>query len=369
MSSIAWPDHPSPRPDRNPGANLVVARGKSEEWAHWWRLQALACRHGDPVERLAARQGFVLTRAHARACGLTDAAIRRRVRRGVWWVPRRGVLAVVAIPEPTTGDYSSIKLAERRRLALACTAAARAKPGQTISGNCAAVLYGLALWRDPVEPQLTTAPALRASPVTPSITQGRRAAALVRAATLRPAEIDAWFGAPITTRARTLVDLARHSRRDGLIAADAALHEGLVRSADIDRALVLARGWPGVRRARRVLARASPLAESPLETLTRLRLHDSGLPMPELQVEIDAFGTVYRVDMMWPAQRVVLEADGRLKHTGDELWREKVRQERLARLGYTVLRVMWSDVRDEWPATAARIARALAQTPPAFSSV
>ena len=137
--------------------------------------------------------------------------------------------------------------------------------------------------------------------------------------------------------------------------------------------LVVARGrseeWAcWVRRARRVLALASPLAESPLETLTRLRLHDSGLPMPELQVEVDAFGTVYRVDMMWPAQRVVLEADGRLKYTGDELWREKVRQERLARLGYTVLRVMWSDVRDEWPATAARIARALAQTPPAFPS-
>ncbi len=46
----------------------------------------------------------------------------------------------------------------------------------------------------------------------------------------------------------------------------------------LDDALAAARGWPGVRRARSVLALASPLAESPLESLVRLRLHDAGFP-------------------------------------------------------------------------------------------
>jgi very-short-patch-repair endonuclease len=65
-----------------------------------------------------------------------------------------------------------------------------------------------------------------------------------------------------------------------------------------------------------------------------------------LQVPIDdpADGWWCRVDMLWPEQHVVLEADGKIKYTGAELWREKRRQLRLERLGYRVVRAIWSDV-------------------------
>ena len=56
---------------------------------------------------------------------------------------------------------------------------------------------------------------------------------------------------------------------------------------------------------------AEPRAESPLESVLRLRLHDDGFPPPQLQAEIAGF----EVDMLWPKQRLVLEADGRLKYT------------------------------------------------------
>lgn len=372
MHSMTEPDCPSPRRDQNPGPNRVTAGGRCAEWTGWWRDRASAGRSGDAAERLATGQGFVLSRAQARGCGLTDAAIRRRVRSGTWSVPHRGVLAVAAVPSAPPGDRDRVRLAQRRRLALACTATALANPGQTVSGNCAALLYGLPLRRDPVRPQLTTAPVAQGAAGNPSITQGHRTAGLVRAATLRPAELGTWFGAPVTSPARTLVDLARHSRQDGLIAADAALYEGLVSSADIDRALARACGWPGVRRARQVLALASGLAESPLESLTRLAIHDSGLPMPELQRWVEAFGQWYRVDMIWPEQRLIVEADGRLKYTGeseegDPLWQEKVREEYLGRVGYTVVRVLWSDVVRFWPRTRDRIMRGL--SPSAFPLV
>jgi hypothetical protein len=188
---------------------------------------------------------------------------------------------------------------------------------------------------------------------------------LVRPATLTPVQTGRWFGAAVTSVPRTLVDLARHDRLGGLIAADAALHEGLLRMANVYRALARARGWPGVRQARRTLVLASTLPESPLESWTRLRLHDSGLPEPELQVEIVAAGIVYRVDMLWREQRVILEADGRTKYTGDELCHEKVRQERLTRLGYVVVRVMWTDIARDWSATLERIRDALAAPRPA----
>jgi hypothetical protein len=353
----------------NHASDPAPPEGRIELWSAWWWARAQACRRGDEAERVAAVQGFVLTRRQARECGLTDATIRRRVRRGIWCVPRRGVLGVVAVPDPAPGDYSATRLAERRRLALACAAAALINPGQTVSGGCAAVLHGLPVRHDPSAPQLTTVPVAKSSEVLRSATQGYRAAALVRAARLLPAEVGSWFGVPVTTPARTLVDLARHSRHDALVAADAALHEGLLQAADLDLALGRATGWPGVRRARGVLALASELAESPLESLARLAVHDSGLPMPQLQAELDAFGSVYRVDMIWPEQRVILELDGRLKYSADELWREKLRHEHLVRLGYTVLRATWFDIEHDWPATLARIRHALGLAMPAFPTV
>lgn len=300
----------------------------------------------------------MLTRAQARACGISEAGIRRWLRRGIWWTPRRGVLAVVAVPPPPAGDDAARWLARRRRIALSCAAAALARPGRVVSGNSAAVLQALPVFVDPDRPQLT------AGPVS---TPGTRDALLVRPATLASDEVTEWFGVGVTTRPRTLVDLARHSRRDGLIAADAALHEGLVTRSGIDAALARARGWPGVRRARSVLALASPSAESPLESLTRLALSDWQVPPPQLQALIyePMSGCTYRVDMLWPEQRVILEIDGRVKYTADELWREKRRQERLERLGYRVLRVMWSDLARDWPETLRRILDALGRpTPP-----
>jgi hypothetical protein len=96
-----------------------------------------------------------------------------------------------------------------------------------------------------------------------------------------------------------------------------------------------------------VAALASPLAESPLESLTRLCVLDAGLPPPQLQARIvdPADGWSCRVDMLWRQQRVVLEADGRVKYTDAELWHEKRRQHRLERLGYRVVRAIWADVR------------------------
>lgn len=52
----------------------------------------------------------------------------------------------------------------------------------------------------------------------------------------------------------------------------------------------------------------------------------------------------------------MLEADGRAKYTDDELWREKRRELALTRAGYRVVRVTWSDVVDDWPATCVWLA-------------
>jgi very-short-patch-repair endonuclease len=170
----------------------------------------------------------------------------------------------------------------------------------------------------------------------------------VHGARISPLEIGTWFGVRVTVVARTLADLARHSRRDAIIAADAALRERLATRDQIDSALARAAGWPGVRQARDVLALADPRAESPLESLTRLALHDDGFPQPELQVWIGR----YRVDMLFRRHNLVLESDGLAKYTPEELRREKRRELDLHRLGYRVERVIWADVVHRWRQTS-----------------
>ncbi len=300
-------------------------------WRQWWCDRWLTCGR-DPVAGLARDQGFVITTAQARASGLTTNDIRRELRRERWFAPLRGVVSPVVPGGAATGS------APRRRATLTATAAALLRPGQIPSGRSAAVLHGLPLFRLPDRPQVTA----RAER-----TLGKRSRTQVYSAGLAEREISQWFGAPVTTPARTLVDLGRHDRRDAIIAADSALCEKLVLRADIDIALRRAAGWPYSRRAAAVLELADPRAESPLESLVRLALHDDGFPPPELQYVIGP----YRVDFYWPQFAMVLEADGRLKYEAgtrgndDQAWRDKQREIALIRYGVrTVERVVWDDV-------------------------
>ena len=106
-----------------------------------------------------------------------------------------------------------------------------------------------------------------------------------------------------------------------------------------------------MRQARQIVELADGDAESPLESLVRLALHDDGFPRPLLQQWVGG----YRVDFLWPEYRLILEADGRLKYTGDQAWTEKKRQIALGRSDNFVERVVWSDLFAGWPAMSRRL--------------
>lgn len=319
----------------------VAARGSAGRWDAWWQRTERDCA-ATIAGRLAATQGFVLTAGQLVELGWQHHDIRREIRRGAWNRPTRGVVSPVVVAD------RDAHIVARRQHALVSSAPALLRPDHVVSGRSAAILHGLPTFAVPDLACLTAHD---------DTTLGRRrTSALVRGATLTCTATMSWFGVPITTILRTLLDLARHDRRDGLMACDAALRERLINMAGVEDALATAAGWPGVRQARDVLALASPLAESALESLVRLALHDEGFPAPELQVEIGG----YRVDLLWRAQRLILEADGRGKYTNDELWQEKVRETRLRALGYRIERVLWSDITRYWPQTSARLRAALA---------
>lgn len=86
-------------------------------------------------------------------------------------------------------------------------------------------------------------------------------------------------------------------------------------------------------------------------------LADLGAATPELQVDIFDEGLwLARVDFCWRERRIVLEFDGEKKYRAalrepgrsleDVVIEEKKREDRLRAAGWTVLRIVWDDLRE-----------------------
>ncbi len=154
-------------------------------------------------------------------------------------------------------------------------------------------------------------------------------------------------GFAVTPTARTVLDLAReHGVLAGLAAADAALHNGLITREQLEAVLALQERWPGMRRAQFVAVLRRRTCRSPLESLSRLRMHERGLPPPEPQVLIcDEHGTIVtRTDFYWGDLGVVGESDGAMKWKHrEERDKSDTTTRRLEELGLIVVRWGWSD--------------------------
>lgn len=176
-------------------------------------------------------------------------------------------------------------------------------------------------------------------------------------------EITVIDGIPVTTLARTALDLGRfHARGHAIARMDA-----LMRAAPFstEEALKLAkryRGARGVKRLREALPLVDGGAASPRETWLRLVYIDGGLPKPRTQIPIyDTDGTLLRtVDMGWEEYKVLPEYDGDQHRTDRTQYVKDMRViPRIERLGYIVLRVIKEDrppqiVRDAWEALVSR---------------
>lgn len=116
-----------------------------------------------------------------------------------------------------------------------------------------------------------------------------------------------------------------------------------------DRLRALEAAWPlllGIGTTRRALPHVRSGAQSPLESISRVRFCALGLPEPQLQVPIyDRDGLVGYVDMCWLELGVIGEADGLMKYTDPQaLVAEKRREDRLRALGFAVIRWSWSEI-------------------------
>lgn len=150
-------------------------------------------------------------------------------------------------------------------------------------------------------------------------------------------------GISVTSHARTAVDVARWSSSvdEMICAVDSVCNATSTPITAVAAEAERMRGLHGVRRVASHLSQCDPGADSPQETLVRLRIARSSLPTPVSQLLIrDADGRkVATADLGYPEWKVAIFYDGS-HHGNPEQWRWDIRvNARLADLGWQVVRI------------------------------
>ena len=293
--------------------------------------------HGDArsagLWRLVEVQHGVVSRDQLLDFGVSAAAIRHRVTCGRLHPLLRGVYAVGRPGVPERGQWMAAVLA--------------AGPGALLSHGSAASLWGLAP-QAPTRTEVTVSPGRSAR--TPGLRVHRRAPI--------PSHRTRRLGIPVTTPARTLVDIAC---RLGQEARERAV-------ADADRLGLIdpeaLRAWISECPSMRGIAVLRDSLDRQTYTLTDSRLEQrflpisrrAGLPPPRTQVRLGR----YRVDFYWPQLGLVVETDGlRYHRTADQQTRDRVRDQFHLAAGRTPLRFTHAQVVLE-PSQVERTLRAVA---------
>jgi very-short-patch-repair endonuclease len=180
----------------------------------------------------------------------------------------------------------------------------------------------------------------------------------VRCADLPPDEVTVVDGIPVTTAARTLLDLAAVLPQEQV---ETAMREAEVRRLwDVVPVPALVARYPGRRGVAAIRAilgeRAIALGvpRSELESRFLRFLDHQGLPRPAVNAKVLAGDRWVEVDCLWRRERLVVELDGRAFHDNYEAYeRDRARDRGLNAAGLRVVRVTWRQLKHEAPALAA----------------
>jgi hypothetical protein len=280
------------------------------------------------ANRLLAAQEQVISAAQVCRCGASRNAAHAKVRRGAWVAMAPGVYC----PAGMQGGWL-------QRLWIACLAIG---PGAVLSHDSAAQLQGL--------------PPANYDAVTLSVPLGRHprvaGARISEVADLGAPHITRRLGLPVTTPARTIVDLAGRrdvsvARLDDLIKVAHRSRVALVEDVATVAGHVRRRGKPGMAKLDEVFEKRAPGDPVPASVLEELLFDVIGLaglgsrvvyqyPLP---TDIPLVGFV---DAAFPEAKLIVEADGRRWHSQEQdMERDRDRDNGAAARGWQTMRVMY----------------------------
>jgi very-short-patch-repair endonuclease len=297
---------------------------------------------GRPDARAAAIAGAqrgVVSRAQLRAAGVSDDAVDRRFADGRLIRLFPGVFALGHASLPALGLETAALLSVGE--------------GAVLSHFSAADIW-----------QLFEAPADRGDVhvlVGERTVHARAGIRVHHSRTLRQGDIRIQHGLPVTSPARTLLDLADVApvRRLEKALSEAVAHH-LTSELQLRRMLAVAKGRHGAPRlaalldgARRTRTRSGGEAE----LLAFMRAAE--LPLPVFNARVHG----WEVDCFWPDHGLVLEFDSWRFHSSRGAFEyDRRKGAALTAAGLRVMRGTWRQLEDEPLATAVRIAQALAVT-------
>jgi very-short-patch-repair endonuclease len=282
------------------------------------------------IARIAGRQHGNITTWQLRALGLSDQVISLRDRSGRLFRVFEGVYAV---GRPPTRPIERISAA-----VLACGKDAAA------SHESAAFLWGLRKeFRAPVD---VVAPGGHRRP-------GIRSH---RSTRLARQDLRRHQGIPLTSPARTLLDVAPHlNRRELRRAVSQARISGHLKLEALADVVARFPRHPGARRLRQdVLDSDAGPTRSEFEEAFLELTREFGLPRPTLNTRVAG----YEVDALFAEERVVVELDGWQYHRDRGIWEQDRRKDAdLVAARFVPVHITWERM-SEGPATeAARLRR------------
>jgi very-short-patch-repair endonuclease len=272
------------------------------------------------LNRIAARQRGLFTRAVARGCGFTGYQIKRRVDAGEWRSVVGPVLAFAGL--------EITPLIRDRALQLAV-------PGSVLAGPSAARALRIPI-DDPRSCLL----------IGPHRTTRIRQVTLLHGQ-LDPRDQGAADGVPVTWYERTIVDCLRLlDLRPGAVLLDLALQRRWVTlTALSDRIRRESRRW-GTAKVAALVHQAGDGARSEAERLLHGMLAAAAVEgwQPNLRIDDDA-GPIGVGDVVFPRERLVIEVDGWAFHTtAERVQSDRSRQNRLISASWAILRFTWRDL-------------------------
>lgn len=269
----------------------------------------------------------MVTHRQLAAVGIRGASVTRRVAAGRLVRVYRGVYAVGHIQRTPEARWIAA--------VMACS------PGAFLSHLDAAALWQIYDSRSNAIHVTTTSRAARRLP----------GIQVHRARKLDPEDVTTKDGIPVTTVARTLVDLSDVLPRDRLLRAiREAEYLQLLDHDTLIAAVQRANGRKRLTELKKAIERHTPgqIVREELEHRFRELVHAAGLPDSETNVKVKTRRRTYTIDCFWRDEGVAVELDGRAAHARAAAFEEdRARDAALTAIGLRPLRFTWRRVTEE----------------------